>query len=90
MGVFAQAIVKEKINNNTFIIQTNQPFVEVSWQVTSVRNDPYAKANRVEAEKIKDVKGTYVHPELYNQDKSKVENAVQPQKTEKASGADQN
>lgn len=48
MGQFAQAIVKEKISDNQFIIQTDKPNVEVSWQVTGIRNDDYARENRVQ------------------------------------------
>ncbi len=67
MGTFAQAIIKEKIAGNKFVIQTNQPNVEVSWQVTGVRKDPYANANRVVdvVEKSAEEKGKYLHPELY-------------------------
>ena len=50
IGVFAQAIVKEKINNNQFVIQTDQPNVEVSWQVTGIRNDEYARDHRLQTE----------------------------------------
>jgi hypothetical protein len=67
IGTFAQAIVKEKIANNQFVIQTNQPNVEVSWQVTGIRDDAWSNANRVipEQEKLGKEKGTYLHPELY-------------------------
>jgi hypothetical protein len=53
IGQFAQAIVASKIQNHQFTIRTNAPNVEVSWQVTSVRRDAYAKAHPlvVEAEK---------------------------------------
>lgn len=77
IGTFAQAIVKEKISNNTFIIQTNEPNVEVSWSVTGVRSDKYANENRVNPEEEKEIKGTYVHPELYGVSK---ENAVSARK----------
>jgi hypothetical protein len=40
----------------------------VSWQVTGVRADKFADANRVVAEPEKEVKGTYLHPELYSVD----------------------
>jgi cold shock CspA family protein len=68
LGVFAQAIVKEKLNSNKFVIQTDQPGVEVSWQITGIRQDPYANANRieVEVEKSPEFKGQYLHPEAYN------------------------
>tara|TARA_R110002049_G_scaffold288330_2_gene470689 strand:- start:1361 stop:3058 length:1698 start_codon:yes stop_codon:yes gene_type:complete len=66
IGTFANAIVKEKISNNTFVIQTNEPNVEVSWAVTGVRADKFANKNRVQPEEDKEIKGSYVHPELYN------------------------
>ena len=68
-GVFSQAIVYEKINNNHFIIKTKKPNVEVSWQVTGIRQDPYANQNRiqVEVEKSAEEKGHYLHYKEYNQ-----------------------
>ena len=45
IGTFAQAIVKQEIKGNQFVIQTNEPNVKVSWQVTGVRNDPYMQDN---------------------------------------------
>jgi len=66
IGTFAQAIVKEKIENGVFIVQTNEPNVEVSWMVTGVRNDPWAQDNRVVPELDKgDKRGTYLTPEYY-------------------------
>lgn len=76
IGTFAQAITKEKIINNKFIIQTNQPNTEVSWSVTGIRSDKYANANRVEDEVEKELKGTYIHPELYGATKEQSETAV--------------
>jgi hypothetical protein len=63
IGTFAQAIVKEEMSGNSFIIQTNQPNVKVSWQVTGVRNDKYAQAHRVQAEVAKEPEnqGRYLH-----------------------------
>jgi len=77
MGTFAQAIIKEKMAGNTFVIQTNQPNVEVSWQVTGVRADKYAEQNRVvvEEEKATENKGTYLHPEAYGASEDRSENA---------------
>lgn len=67
IGQFAQAIVKEKVAGNHFVIQTDKPGVEVSWQVTGIRQDAYAKAHRVvpEVEKKAEDKGKYLHPELF-------------------------
>lgn len=69
IGTFAQAIIAEKLQNNQFVIQTNQPNVEVSWQITGVRNDPWADQNRIVPEPVKTGQeaGRYLHPELYNQ-----------------------
>ena len=62
IGKFAQAIVKEKISNQKFVIQTDQPGVEVSWQVTGIRNDTYARDNRVQVEVDKaDQRGTRLY-----------------------------
>jgi hypothetical protein len=67
LGQFAQAIISEKIVNNHFAVRTDKPFVEVSWQVTGIRQDAYAKANRivVEEDKTGEERGHYLHPELY-------------------------
>lgn len=67
IGSFAQAIVKEKISGNHFVVQTNEPNIEVSWMVTSVRSDKYAEANRIVPVSEKEIKGSYLHPELYDQ-----------------------
>ena len=47
IGTFAQAIVSKEVSSNKFEIATNQPNVKVSWQVTGVRHDAYAKKNRI-------------------------------------------
>ncbi|MCK5856067.1 MAG: hypothetical protein KAG64_01180 [Bacteroidales bacterium] len=72
IGQFAQAIVKEEINGNTFVVQTDKPNVKISWQVTAVRNDRYAKQNRItpEQNKPENEKGKYLHPELYDKSSS--------------------
>lgn len=72
IGTFAQAIVKEEIANNSFVVQTNESNVKVSWQVTAVRNDKYAQQNRIEPEQLKEgnKRGRYLHPEVYGADQS--------------------
>ncbi len=67
IGEFAQAIIGRKIENSRFEIRTSAPNVEVSWQVTGVRQDAYAKAHPlvVEQEKEARLRGFYIHPELY-------------------------
>jgi hypothetical protein len=67
LGQFAQAIVAEKIADHHFIIRTDKPNVEVSWQVTGVRQDPWANAHRIRVEEAKSARerGHFIHPELY-------------------------
>lgn len=73
IGTFAQAIVKEEVQGNQFMVQTDKPNVKISWQVTGVRKDAWAAQNRVvpEVEKPAIEKGKYLHPELYGADRSK-------------------
>jgi len=73
IGQFAQAIVASKVANHSFRIKTDKPNVEVSWQLTGVRQDAYAKANplMVEQDKPTAERGYYLHPELFGQPESK-------------------
>jgi trimeric autotransporter adhesin len=67
IGSPAKAWVATEVANNQFTIQTEQGSVKVSWQVTGVRQDPWANAHRIpnEVEKSEKVKGHYLHPELF-------------------------
>jgi hypothetical protein len=67
IGQPAQAWVASKIANGQFVIKTDKPTVEVSWQVTGIRQDAWANANRIplEVEKAERDQGHYLHPELY-------------------------
>jgi len=67
IGVFAQAIVAREIQSGQFTIRTSVPNVKVSWQVTGVRQDAYAKVHPlvVEQEKEARLRGFYIHPELF-------------------------
>ena len=67
IGQFAQAIVARKIANHTFAIKTDKPNVEVSWQITGIRQDAWAKAHRIPVEQAKtdQERGHYLHPELF-------------------------
>ncbi len=69
IGQFAQAIIAREVRGNRFLIRTDKPNVKVSWQVTGVRSDPWANENRiiVEEEKPDAERGTFLHPELYDQ-----------------------
>jgi len=66
IGSFAQATVAKEIHNNRFTIRTSKPLVKISWQVTGIRRDAYAKAHpiQVEEEKPPRERGHYLHPEL--------------------------
>ncbi|MFG0307531.1 MAG: hypothetical protein ACF8Q5_15120 [Phycisphaerales bacterium JB040] len=72
IGTFAQAIVERKVEGNSFVIRTDRPEVEVSWQVTGVRDDAYARMKPipVEPEKAPGDRGLYLHPEAFGQDPS--------------------
>lgn len=67
VGVFAQAIVSQEVQNNQFAIKTDKPNVKVSWQVTGIRKDAYAEKNRIPVEVLKtgDEVGKYIHPEAF-------------------------
>ena len=59
--------VAQKVKNNQFVIAGGQPGAEVSWQVTGIRHDAWANANRspVEVEKTEAEQGRYLHPEAF-------------------------
>lgn len=69
IGTFAQAIVTEEIKDNRFTIKTSAANVKVSWQVTGIRQDPYANKNRIKVEEDKPERerGFYLHSEAFNQ-----------------------
>jgi hypothetical protein len=64
--------IAEEIADNRFKVAGGQPGAKVSWQVTGIRQDPWANANRipVEEEKPADEQGYYLHPEVYGQPES--------------------
>lgn len=61
--------IAQEIKNNRFQIAGGEPGTKVSWQVTGIRHDPYAEANRIPVEEVKpqNERGTYLHPEAYGQ-----------------------
>ncbi|SAL52444.1 hypothetical protein [Caballeronia concitans] len=66
-GAAPELHVAHEIRNNRFSIAGATPGMRVSWQVTGIRNDPWAKVNCIEVElpKQKDEHGFYLHPELH-------------------------
>jgi len=59
--------ISEKIQDNQFQIAGGSSGMEVSWQVTGVRQDAFANKNRIKVEEDKPAayKGTYLHPEVF-------------------------
>ncbi len=70
---FVQAKVVRKVIANKFTIRTSRPGVEVSWQVTGIRQDAWANAHRiaVEEDKLEGEKGKYVNPGVFGQSREK-------------------
>jgi len=73
IGQFAQAIVLSEVRNNRFSIKTDKPQIKVSWQVTGIRQDAYANANRirVEEDKPENERGYYLHPQAFGESEEK-------------------
>jgi hypothetical protein len=69
IGGWAPLYISQEIEENAFQIAGGEPGMKVSWQVTGVRHDPFAEANRipVEEEKPADERGVYLYPEVYGQ-----------------------
>ncbi len=65
IGQFARLTVSEEISQNSFGIRSDVPHVKVCWQVSGVRRDAWAQANRIPVEEDKLDKGTFLHPELF-------------------------
>src|SRR5215204_2854020 len=58
-----------KNNNSHFKIAGGTSGMKVSWQVTGIRKDPWANANRIQVEEDKPAKerGRYLYPDLHGQ-----------------------
>jgi hypothetical protein len=65
--------IAKKVERNSFAIAGGAPGQEVSWQVTGIRHDPYANANRIPVEKDKPEaeRGSYLYPAAIGQPASK-------------------
>ena len=73
IGSFAHAMVQREVKDNRFSIATSEPTTKVSWQLTGVRNDAYARAHprAIEVAKTKAERGTYLNPVEHGQPESK-------------------
>ena len=81
VGGFAPIFIAEKIAGNRFKIAGGTPGLEVSWQVTGIRQDRFANAHRIPVEEIKPVEeqGLYLHPEAWDLPEALgVSNATEP------------
>ena len=67
IGGFAPVFIAERVADNRFKIAGGQPGLEVSWQVTGIRQDAWANAHRVPVEEDKPAEelGTYLAPEVW-------------------------
>jgi hypothetical protein len=61
--------VAQEIQGNRFMIAGGQPGAKISWQVTGIRNDPYAAQHRMQVEvaKTDQERGKYLYPQGYGQ-----------------------
>ena len=59
--------VAGEVAQNSFRVAGGKPGMKVSWQITGVRQDPWANAHRIPVEEDKPARerGYYLHPELY-------------------------
>lgn len=53
IGASAPVYIAQEVRNNNFRIAGGRPGLRVSWQVTGIRHDPYANANRIRVEEDK-------------------------------------
>jgi len=73
IGDFAPVYVAAKVANNRFKIAGGKAGMEVSWQVTGIRQDAWANAHRIPVEQDKEGKdrGRFMHPEVFGQSHEK-------------------
>jgi hypothetical protein len=59
--------ISRKVEDGKFSVAGGKADQEVSWQVTGIRQDAWANANRipVEVDKPEEDRGRYMHPELF-------------------------
>jgi hypothetical protein len=65
--------IRSKVVKGAFTIGGAKPRGDVSWQVTGIRRDAWANANRIEVEldKRREDRGRYLHPTEHGQPASK-------------------
>jgi len=57
--------ISQEITENSFVVAGGSPGLKVSWQVTAIRHDPFARTNPVviEEDKSEAERGRLLHPE---------------------------
>ncbi|HEY0230448.1 MAG TPA: hypothetical protein VGC55_04270 [Dokdonella sp.] len=67
VGGYAPVFVADEIQHNRFRISGGSAGLRVSWQVTGIRHDRYAEANRIPIEENKSPseRGKYLHPAAF-------------------------
>ena len=71
LGETSKLFVSRQLTGGRFTIQADRAGLDVSWQITGVRNDPAAKRFAVTSRKTGGQRGRYVAPELYGQPPSR-------------------
>jgi len=67
IGGFAPLYISQEVTDNHFAISGGASGMKVSWQVTGIRHDPFAQANRIPVEEAKGPgeRGFYLYPAAY-------------------------
>jgi hypothetical protein len=80
--------IAQKIANNRFKIAGGKPGMEVSWQVTCIRQDAYARDHRIAVEEEKGKQsGYYLYPSGFGQPREKsIEYALNPELSQPPQG----
>ncbi len=67
LGSFAPVYIAREISDNRFVIAGGEPGMKISWQVTGIRKDAAAEADRTPVEEVKspEEKGKYLDPEAF-------------------------
>jgi hypothetical protein len=89
IGAHAPLYIAQKVRGNTFKIAGGTLGLEVSWQITGIRQDAYAKANPivVEEDKLAEERGSYLQPEAHGQPAEKGIMQARAQRIEQARAA---
>lgn len=69
IGGYAPVYISKQIEGSRFQIAGGSAGLQVSWQVTAVRNDAWARKNRmqVEVDKPAEQRGILLHPDVHDQ-----------------------